>query len=115
MKILLTVIASINASYMLLDGIFVIINGKYIGPEKPGPWSNIFEKFNINVFKLGPIFIVFGILWFVFIYGLQTSQSWAYLFGLFLSIATLWYLPIGTLISVISIVLLVVYINKSGL
>ncbi len=115
MKILLTIIALINAGYMLIDGIFVMINGKYIGPEKPGPWSNIFEKFNIDVFKLGPMFIVFGILWFIFIYGLQTSQSWVYLFGLLLSVATLWYLPIGTLISVISIVLLVVYKNKLGL
>lgn len=48
---------------MLIDGIYVIINGKYIGPPKPGPWANLFYKFNIDVFKLGPLFMLFGILW----------------------------------------------------
>jgi len=115
MKILLTIIGLINAIYMLIDGIFVVIKRKYIGPEKPGPWSNIFSKLNINVFKLGPMFMVFGLLWSLFVYGLQTSQNWTYLYGIILSIATLWYLPVGTLISVGVIVLLVVYKNKLGL
>ena len=115
MKLLLTIIGLINASYMLIDGIFVMINGKYIGPEKPGPWSIFLEKLNIDVFKLGPMFIIFGILWFVFIYSLQTVQSWTYLFGIVLSIATLWYLPFGTLISIITILLLIIYKSKLGL
>jgi len=115
MKLLLTILGLINASYMLIDGIFVMINGKYIGPEKPGPWSFFFEKLNIGVFKLGPMFIIFGILWFVFIYSLQTVQSWTYLFGIVLSIATLWYLPFGTLISIITILSLIIYKSKLGL
>ena len=115
MKILLTIIGLINAIYMLIDGIFVMINGKYIGPEKPGPWANIFTRLNIDVFKLGPLFIIFGLLWFLFVYGLQTSQSWTYWYGMILSMATLWYLPIGTLISVGVIVLLVIYKNKLGI
>ncbi len=115
MKILLTIIGLINATYMLIDGVFVMMNGKYIGPEKPGPWSNIFAKLNVDVFKLGPMFIVFGLLWFLFVYGLQTSQNWTYWYGMVLSIATLWYLPIGTLISVGVIVLLTIYRNKLGI
>ena len=66
---------------MLLDGIFVIIKGKYIGPEKPGPWANLFYKLNIDVFKLGPLFIVFGLLWLIFLFGLWTNQSWTYILG----------------------------------
>jgi len=115
MKIILTIIGLINAIYMLIDGIYVMINGKYIGPEKPGPWSNIFSKMNINVFKLGPMFIVFGLLWFLFIYALQTSQSWTYWYGIILAFSTIWYLPIGTLISVGVIILLAVYKNKLGI
>jgi len=115
MKLLLTIISLINALYMLIDGLFVIIKGKYIGPEKPGPWANIFYKMNIDVFKLGSMFILFGVLWFLFIYGLQTSQIWAYWYGIILSVATLWYLPFGTLISVGVIGLLVVYKTKLGL
>ena len=93
----------------------MIIKGKYIGPEKPGPWSNFFNKMNIDVFKLGPLFIIFGVLWFIFIFGLQTSQNWAYWYGIILSIATLWCLPLGTLISVGVIALLVIYKTKLGL
>lgn len=115
MKTLLTITGLINAIYMLADGVFVIINGKYIGPEKPGPWSKIFTSLNIDVFKLGPMFIIFGLLWFLFVYGLLTSQNWTYWYGITLSIATLWYLPIGTFISIGVIVLLLVYRNKFGI
>jgi hypothetical protein len=85
-----------NGAYMLLDGIYVILKGKFIGPEKPGPWANLFYKFNVDVFKLGPLFIIFGLCWMLWLCGLWTSQSWAYLFGLVISILTLWYLPAGT-------------------
>ncbi|HHO56027.1 MAG TPA: hypothetical protein ENK21_06530 [Trueperaceae bacterium] len=115
MKIFLTIISLINAIYMLIDGVFVVVNGKYIGPEKPGPWSNFFVSLNINVFKLGPLFVAFGLLWFLFVYGLQASQNWVYWYGIILSIATLWYFPIGSLISVGVIVLLLIYKNKFGI
>jgi hypothetical protein len=99
---------------MLLDGIFVMIKGKYIGPEKPGPWANLFYKFDINVFKLGPLFIVFGLLWLVFIFGFWTNQSWAFIFGLAISFLTLWYLPVGTLFSLAVFIMLLVFRQKLG-
>ncbi|PIE82151.1 MAG: hypothetical protein CSA11_01440 [Chloroflexi bacterium] len=86
---------------MLLDGIFVLFKGKYIGPEKPGPWSLLFEKLGIDVFKLGPLFIIFGVLWLIWIYSLWTNQQWAFTFGVVICLLTLWYLPIGTLFSLI--------------
>jgi hypothetical protein len=115
MKIFITILGLLNGGYMLLDGIFVMIKGKYIGPEKPGPWANIFYKFNIDVFKLGPLFIVFGIFWFIWLYALWTNQSWAYLFGLMISIFTLWYLPVGTVLSIITIAILLFAKQKIGL
>jgi len=39
---------------MLLDGIYVMLKGKYVGPEKPGPWSTLFYKLKVDVFNLGP-------------------------------------------------------------
>lgn len=86
---------------MLIDGVFVIANGKYIGPEKPGPWSNIFGAFGIDVFKLGPMFVLWGVAWLIFVAGLLTEQSWAFWFGMVVAILTLWYLPVGTLLSLI--------------
>ena len=44
MKVLITILGLLNGGYMLLDGIYVMLKGKYIGPEKPGPWSNLFTN-----------------------------------------------------------------------
>lgn len=99
---------------MLLDGIFVMLKGKYIGPEKPGPWAGLFNRLNIDVFKLGPLFIIFGLLWLIWIYGVWTNQSWAYVSGLLIAVLTLWYLPLGTLLSVAVLVMMVAAKTKLG-
>ena len=100
---------------MLLDGIYVILKGKYIGPDKPGPWANLFYKLDINVFKLGPLFIILGIVWLIFLLGLWTSQSWTYLLGLIIAILTLWYLPFGTLLATIILIVLLTSRQKLGI
>jgi hypothetical protein len=115
MKIILSILAFINGAYMLVDGIFVIIKGKYIGPDKPGPWANLFYKLNVDVFKLGPLFIIYGLLWLSFLFGLCTNQTWAYLLGLIISVLTLWYLPAGTIISILVILILLTARAKVGL
>jgi len=115
MKILITILGLLNGGYMLIDGIYVMMKGKYIGPEKPGPWSYIFEKLDINVFKLGPLFIAFGVLWLIWLYSLWTNQSWSYLFGIIISILTLWYLPVGTIFSLIILFTLILGRQKLGL
>jgi hypothetical protein len=115
MKIIILLLGFITGGYMLLDGIFEMLKGKYIGPAKPGPWANLFYKLDVDVFKLGPLFILFGIAWIVFLSGLLSHQSWAYLFGIIISIMTLWYLPIGTLLSVIVLVVLLTSKQKLGL
>src|SRR4030095_13722334 len=115
MKILITVLGLLNGGYMLLDGIYVILKGKYIGPEKPGPWANLFYKLGVDVFRLGPLFILFGIAWLVFVFAIFTHQPFAYRLGIIISILTLWYLPVGTLLSVIVLLLLLLAKSKLGL
>lgn len=115
MKILVTLLAFLNGGFMLADGIYVLLKGKYIGPEKPGPWANLFYKLQVDVFKLGPLFIAFGIAWLLFIIGLWSQQQWAYMLGLIVAICTLWYLPAGTLISVIVLIILLAARSKVGL
>ncbi len=109
MSKILIILSVIIGAYMLIDGIFVMLHGKYIGPVKPGPWSILFEKLNINVFKLGPIFCLYGVLWILLAYALTMRTSWAKLFAIILGFSTLWYLPFGTLISIIVIV---VFLNN---
>jgi len=106
MKTLAAILALVNGCYMLIDGIYVILKGKYIGPEKPGPWANLFIKLNIDVFQLGPLFICMGLFWLIWIFALWTNQFCTFGFGLFVSILTLWYIPVGTLFSIIIIIIL---------
>jgi len=115
MKILITILGFLNGGYMLLDGIFVLLKGKYIGPEKPGPWANLFYKLDINVFKLGPMFIAFGIMWLIWLYSLWANLSWSHVYGIIVCIMTLWYLPVGTLFSLIILVILVFVKRNIGL
>ena len=100
---------------MLLDGIYVVMNGKYLGPEKPGPWAEMFYKLNIDVFKLGWLFILFGILWLTWLFSLWTNKDWAFAYGITISILTLWYLPVGAIFSIIIIALLFLFRQKIGL
>lgn len=115
MKIFITILGFLNGGYMLLGGIYVMLKGKYIGPEKPGPWTYLFEKLDINVFKLGPLFIAFGVLWLIWLYGLWTNQSWSSIFGIIVSIITLWYLPVGTIFSLIILLILIFFKQKIGI
>lgn len=106
MKIILCLIALLTGTFMLVDGITVMVKGRYIGPPEPGPWAGLFRAFGINVFSLGPLFLIYGIAWLILVYGTLTNQAWSIRYGLVLAILTLWYLPIGTLMSVIAFILL---------
>ena len=115
MQILISILGLLNGGYMLLDGIFVMMKGKYIGPEKPGPWAELFYKLNIDVFKLGPVFIIFGVLWLAWVCSLWTNQNWGWTFGIIISILTVWYLPVGTAFSVVILLILIFAKHKIGL
>jgi hypothetical protein len=93
---------------MLIDGIYVIANGKYIGPEKPGPWASLIGMTGVDVFKLGPLFVLFGLAWLALVAAIFANAAWARNFGIVLSILTLWYLPFGTLISIVVLIWLLI-------
>ncbi|MCA9741334.1 MAG: hypothetical protein H6695_06430 [Deferribacteres bacterium] len=109
LKISLSLLAGLNGGWMLFDGIHVLLKGKYFGPEKPGPWSDIIAFFNLDSFKMGPLFVFLGISWLIFLAAILFGQQWGWFMGLLLCIATLWYLPVGTFISLVVLALLLMY------
>ena len=109
MKTALTVLALLNGGYMLADGIYVTLNGKYIGPQTPGPWALPFQSMHIDVFTLGPLFIALGLLWLFFLLGLWTKQTWTRKLGIAVAVLTLWYMPLG---SVFSALVLIIFITS---
>ncbi len=115
MKALVVVLGLLIGGYMLADGIVVMVKGKYIGPAKPGPWSVLFERLGIDVFRLGPLFILFGLLWLGWTVGLIATQSWVFAFGVLICLATLWYVPLGSLLSLIVLAILVFAGQRLGI
>jgi hypothetical protein len=115
MRIFVMILSLLNGAYMLIDGIHVLLKGKYIGPEKPGPWAELFYQVEVDVFKLGPFFIIFGLGWLFWTCILFMKQKRAHVFGLVISVMTLWYLPVGTLFSIIIMLALIFARPKLGL
>jgi hypothetical protein len=109
MKRLVALLGLINGAWMLTDGIYVMIKGKYIGPEKPGPWASLIGLTDIDVFSLGPVFVLFGLAWLNFTVAFLMDAAWARNFGIVVAFLTLWYLPFGTLISIFLLVVLVIF------
>ncbi len=105
-KIFLFVIAVLNGGWMIFDGIHVLRKGKYFGPDIPGPWSKIIKSIGIDPFKLGVPFVILGFLWIVSFTLLLLGFNFAWYTSLIITICTLWYIKIGTVLSVIAILLL---------
>jgi hypothetical protein len=111
-KVIISLIALLVGGWMIFDGIHVLITGKYFGPEKPGPWSDLVSSVGVNPFDLGIPFIILGVLWILFLVGMLLKQSWGWYGAIFAAVATLWYLPVGTALSVLYIALLFLFRSK---
>ena len=111
-KVVASLIALLIGGWMIFDGIHVLRTGKYFGPEKPGPWSNVVAAIGLDPFRLGVPFIALGALWLVFLFAMLLHQSWAWHAALLTAILTLWYLPVGTILSLLYISLLFLFRSR---
>ena len=112
LKIAIAAVALLAGGWMIFDGIHVVVRGKYFGPERPGPWSIPFERLGVNPFSLGPLFIVLGMLWFAFAAATLADRSGGRTGAAIVAVASLWYLPLGTVLSLIYLALL--YASRAG-
>jgi hypothetical protein len=106
LKITTAVIALLAGGWMLFDGLHVLLRGRYFGPEKPGPWSVPFARLGMDALRLGPLFVVLGLLWLAFLAALLSGRSWGWYGAVATAVATLWYLPLGTVLSLAYLALL---------
>jgi hypothetical protein len=105
-RILLAIVGVLAGGWMVFDGIHVLLRGKYFGPEKPGPWSAIVRAVGLDPFKLGPIFIAMGVMWLTLLIATQCGLRWGWWGALIVAAGSLWYLPLGTALSALYILLL---------
>ncbi|MFT3867089.1 MAG: hypothetical protein QM715_01200 [Nibricoccus sp.] len=113
MKTTIVVIALIIGSWLGFDGGRALLKGDYVTARdgKLGPWSRIVAGAGINPRGAGMKWahVALGALWLgamaCFFLGVSFGRS--ALIGC--SILTLWYLPIGTVLSIAEIGLLCLY------
>ena len=105
-KVFLALVGLLAGGWMIVDGVHVMLRGKYIGPPKPGPWSVPFVRMGIDPFRLGPLFVVLGTLWLIFLVATLSGQTWGRYGAGVVAVASLWYAPLGTVLSLIYLALL---------
>jgi hypothetical protein len=106
LKLLYGLLSTLIGGWFVFDGIHVLATGRYFGPPQPGPWSGLVRAAGIDPFALGVPFVLLGGLWFAALLAVLTRRSWGRGLGLAVAIASLWYAPIGTVVSLVLIALL---------
>lgn len=105
-KIIITLLAVVMGGWMIIDGAHVLLTGKYFGPDKPGLWADLVAAVGIDPYDIGGIFVLLGICWIAGLIGLHLKKDWAFELSIAVAVASLWYVPVGTIISVLYIILL---------
>jgi len=103
-----------NGGFMAYDGGRALIVGDYITPQKGemagqlGPWASLVESVGIeprsSLMKV--VFFAYGLVYIIAAVAFVLGQSGAYWAILTIAVLGLWYLPFGTLINIIVILLL---------
>lgn len=112
---IITILALLVAGWFLFDGLRALTVGDYVTPSSGshagqlGPWSKLISAVGIDPRSalMKWIFVLYGIAWLTIIAGYLLGQSWAPVAMLIAAIGSLWYLPFGTLLGLVQIVMLV--------
>ena len=121
-KIIVSIVLLVSsAGWMLFDGTRALIVGDYITPQtgeyagQLGPWSNLVKAVGIEprstLMKL--IFMVNGLGILTLITGYVLHKPWADNALIIAALLGLWYLPIGTLVNLIALILLLLTRRKN--
>lgn len=104
----------IEAGWLAFDGGRALLVGDYVTPKSGqyagqlGPWSKVVSAVGIEPRStlMKSIHLVLGVAWLGLMVCFVLGLPWARTAMLVCAVLGLWYLPFGTLLSVIQIVLL---------
>ncbi len=104
------VLSMLEGLFMFLDGAHALFAGSYFAPGgQIGPWAAILAAIGIDPFSTGmkAAFVVLGASFVLSAaaYALYMRRSSFYLGAV--AVLTLWYLPLGTILSLIVLVCIV--------
>jgi len=111
-RLALVVLGLVEGAWMTFDGTRALTVGDYVTASSGaragqlGPWSYIVKAVGIpprsTAMKL--IFVAYGLSWLIIALGLAYHVAWAWRAMLVAAIATLWYLPVGTIFGIVQLV-----------
>ncbi len=95
--------------FMTFDGMRALVAGDYLTPTtgehagQLGPWSSVVSAVGIAPRSTGMkmAFVLFGLAWLTAAVAFLRRASWSRGALAAVAVASLWYLPVGTLVSVL--------------
>jgi len=111
-RIALVALGLVEGAWMTFDGTRALKVGDYVTPSSGahagqlGPWNYVVRAVGIppRSTAMKVIFVVYGLSWLVIAIGVALRASWALPAMLIAALATLWYLPVGTIVGIIELV-----------
>lgn len=99
--------------WMIFDGVRALVVGDYFTPRSGpyagslGPWAGLVLRLGIDPRStaMKVLFVGFGIAWLLVAAGLVFGTAGILQISIVLSFATLWYVPIGSAIALVVLVL----------
>src|SRR6266550_4895413 len=111
-RLALVVLGLVEGAWMTFDGTRALTVGDYVTASSGaragqlGPWSYIVKAVGIpprsTAMKL--IFVAYGLSWLIIAFGFAYRVAWAGPAMMIAAIATLWYLPVGTIFGIVQLV-----------
>lgn len=102
------------AGFMALDGSRALVKGDYVTPKSGehagqlGPWADVVSAVGVEPRStlMKSVFAVYGFGWLLVIGFFLSGVGWGWRAMLVAAVGALWYLPFGTLLAALQIVLL---------
>ena len=111
---IVALLALTSAAWMVFDGLHALATGDYVTPSSGpyagqlGPWAPLVEALGIAPRSglMKSIFVAYGALWLACLAGYLLRAPWSWTGMLILAAGSLWYLVIGTALSLLQMGLL---------
>ena len=115
-------LAFIESGWMAFDGCHAFIAGDYITPKtgqhagQLGLWAKVVSTIGIEPRStmMKSIHIVLGATWLVVIICFSLQLPWTWVGMLACAVLGLWHLPLGTILSIIQIILLLLPVLRNS-
>jgi hypothetical protein len=111
---IIILLVAVTAGWMLFDGTRALIVGDYVTPKtgqyagQLGPWSNLVKAIGIEPRStwMKWVFVTYGLMALIVLVCFAFGLSWARGILIVICVLGLWYLPIGTVMHLIALILL---------